>query len=109
MTYKKLNQDDIFDWCEAHGQLEWLAEYSARTQTVKQYTYLKDEKGDYIKNAKGKRVVDKSVKPTVSTRPISFIKVKNEFCRKFMPELLPSAKAKKPQTLAERAKAALKK
>ena len=68
MNFKAMNIDDIIDWCIENKQVDWLKKTSATT----------------FPTADGK------------TRKISFIEIKLEFVKKFMPEIAPKAQAKKP-------------
>lgn len=58
LDYKKMNLDDIIDWCVANNEVDWLKKQSAAHKT--------------------------------------FIEIKVAFAKKFMPEIMPVAKAKKP-------------
>lgn len=88
MNYKTMKIDDIIKWCQDNNQVEWLKATAAQEVTVKQYPK--------VKNEAGKMVADKTAKPKYVKAPITFIQIKKAFCEKFMPELLPKAKAKKP-------------
>lgn len=68
MDYMKITIDDIIKWCVDNNQVEWLKATAKKTFT----------------NEEGKE------------RKISFIEIKNEFCIKFMPEIAPKKKEKKP-------------
>lgn len=67
MNYKDMKIEDIIDWCKANKEVDWLKETAAKV-------YTKDGK----------------------ERRISFIELKLEFVKKFMPEIAPKAQAKKP-------------
>lgn len=108
MNYKNINQDFIFSYCEENGQLEWLLEVTSQKTAYKVYPRKKVTVTAEDGTTKTKSVVDKTQEPKIEYRPISFIAVKNEFCEKFMPELLPKASETKKPTLKERAEAALK-
>ena len=69
MDFKKMNLDSIIDWCKANNQVAWL----------------KAEFAKQIPNKDGE-----------GTHEITFIELKYNFVKKFMPDLLPKAKAKKP-------------
>jgi hypothetical protein len=71
MNYKKMNFNDIVEWCKANNQVEWLKQTVGKT-----VVYEKD----------GMEMA----------RTITFIEIKKEFAAKFMPEILPVAKEKKP-------------
>lgn len=104
LTYKDMDINDIIEYCKAHGEIEWLKETAAKEVPCKKYPRktvpVLDENGNQVYTAKGKpktkAIADKSAKPTMEMRPITFIQIKNEFCEKFMPELMPKAKAKAP-------------
>lgn len=66
MDYKKMNIDDIINWCKANNEVEWLKKEAAKK----------------IKNEDGKE------------RSITFIEIKRDFAAKFMPEIMPKAKEK---------------
>lgn len=87
LDYKKLDYDAIEKWCIENRETAWLKAKVAENMEVKVYPK--------VTNAQGKKVEDKTKPPVIKVRPISFIKVKNDFCAKFMPELLPQPKAKK--------------
>lgn len=71
MNYKKMNFNDIVEWCKANNQVEWLKSIVATT--------VVDEK-DGVE----------------FERDITFIEIKKAFAKKFMPEILPVPKEKKP-------------
>ena len=68
MNYKDMKVEDIIAWCQENKQVDWLKETAAKV----------------YKNEDGKE------------RRISFIELKLEFVKKFMPEIAPKAQAKKP-------------
>lgn len=72
MDPKKMNLDDIIEWCKANNEIAWLKETAAKTYPVK------DDEGN---------VYDE--------RQITFIELKFAFINKFMPELAPKKKEKK--------------
>lgn len=92
LTFKDMNIDDIISWCEENGQTEWLKAEAARTVTCKVYPRTKD---GINKNGKPCKKADKTAKPSRVERPITFVQIKKDFCKKFMPELIPQKKAKK--------------
>lgn len=104
MKYEDIKIEDIINWCVANGETEWLKETAQKMTTVKVYPRKKevalDKDGNPIVNKKGKikhvSVADKTKEPKIEERPISFIQLKVEFVEKFMPELAPKAKEKKP-------------
>ena len=71
MNYKKMNFNDIVEWCKANNQVEWLKETVGKT-----VVYEKD----------GMEMA----------RAITFVEIKRLFAEEFMPEILPVAKEKKP-------------
>jgi hypothetical protein len=87
MDYKKMTIDDIIAWCQVNNQVAWLKAKAAEEVIVKQYPR--------VKNEAGKMVADKTAAPTLVKAPITFIQIKKAFCEKFMPEIMPKAKAKK--------------
>lgn len=104
MDYKTMTIEEIIEWCKEHKETKWLKEAAAKTVSTKVYPKVKvralDDNGNpaFTKSGKPKfkTVNDTTKKPTTEKRPISFIELKKEFCQKFMPEILPKAKAKKP-------------
>ena len=68
MNYKDMKIEDIIAWCTKNDAVDWLKEVAAKTYETKD----------------GKE------------RRISFIELKLEFVKKFMPELAPKAQPKKP-------------
>lgn len=84
MDYMTMSINDIIDWCKEHGELEWLKKTAERKVNYKVYPK--------VVGADGKKHSDKTAKPTITKRNISFIQIKIAFCKKFMPELLPKPK-----------------
>jgi hypothetical protein len=68
MNYQTMKLENIIDWCKENKQVAWLKATAATTYT--------NEDG--------------------STRKITFFEIKKAFAEKFMPEILPKAKVKKP-------------
>jgi hypothetical protein len=68
MNYKDMKIEDIINWCQKHNEVEWLKAEANKTFTTKA----------------GK------------TRNITFIELKLAFVNKFMPDIAPKAKPKKP-------------
>lgn len=68
MNYKDMRIEDIIAWCQENKQVEWLKQAASKTYPTE--------------NGKERR--------------ISFIELKLEFVKKFMPEIAPKAQAKKP-------------
>ena len=87
MDYKKMNIGDIIVWCQANKQTEWLKATAAKQVPCKIYPKVEKD---------GKKVIDKTATPTIEMRPITFIQLKNEFVKEFMPELMPKKKETKP-------------
>lgn len=73
MDYKAMKIEDIINWCKENNQVAWLKQIAA-----KQYPVV-DEEGN-----------------ETGTRNITFIELKIAFAKKFMPDILPKAKDKKP-------------
>ena len=74
--YRKMNLDDIIAYCKEKKEVEWLKETANKVYPNVDGTF----------------------------RTITFIELKLEFCKKFMPSILPVAKPKKP-TMIERIQA----
>ncbi len=87
MNYKSMDLNDIIAWCKKNEQVAWLKKAANKKVDVKIYPK--------VKNEEGKLVADKSKKPTIKKRPISFIQLKNEFVTEFMPEIRPKKVQKK--------------
>lgn len=66
--------DDIVEYCQKNKQVEWLKDVALK---------------DGLTNKNGK------------SRKVSFIEIRNAFCRKFFPELAPKPQVKTP-TMYER-------
>lgn len=72
MAFANINEiklDDIIEYCQKKNEVEWLKAVAL---------------------AQGK--LDKDGKP----RKVSFIEVRNEFCRKFFPDMAPKKTTRKP-------------
>lgn len=96
LDYKKLNYEQIMDYCEEHGELDWLESIVAQEVAVEVYPYI-----TYTdKNGKQRRKYDKSQEPKIEMRPISFLLVKEAFIAKFIPEAKPAPE--KTMTMKER-------
>ena len=67
MNYQTMKIEDIISWCKANNEVAWLKATAAKTYPI--------EGG---------------------TRKITFIELKLEFVTKFMPEIAPQKKPKKP-------------
>lgn len=80
MEYKDMKINDIINWCVANNQVAWLKAEAAKKVPCKVYPKVEKD---------GKKVVDKTAEPKIEQRPITFIQIKNNFVRQFMPELLP--------------------
>ena len=104
LNFKELNIEDIISWCKANNQIEWLKATSAKQTEYKVYPTKKvadineDGTPKLKKNGspKYKNVADKSQPYTIKKHPITFVELKMEFVEKFMPEIAPKAKEKKP-------------
>ena len=68
MDYMKINSDYIIDWCVKNGEVAWLKATAAKKFPTED----------------GKE------------RSISFVELKLAFVEKFMPEIAPQKKEKKP-------------
>ena len=92
LNFKDMTIQDIIEWCQANGQVDWLKKKA--TEKTKCDIYPRKT----IINEKGKKVsvADKSQKPKTELRPITFIQIKTDFVEEFMPELAPKKKAKQP-------------
>ena len=101
LTFKEMKIEDIISWCKANNQVEWLKATAAKQTEYKAYpkvtTTVTTEDGKTKKVTK----IDKSQPYTIKTHPITFVELKAEFIEKFMPELAPKAKAKKPSFHAD--------
>lgn len=91
MNYKDINLDYIISYCKEHEEVAWLKKTAAKMVDYKVYP-----KKTILVDGKKKKVADKEQPYTVEKRPISFIQIKMEFVDKFMPEIKPVAKEKKP-------------
>lgn len=72
MDYKSMKIEHIIDYCVEHNEVDWLKATMKKTYPT----------------------TDKVGNPT--TRKITFIEVKGLFVEKYMPEIAPKKKAKKP-------------
>lgn len=90
MDYKTMTIEDIIKWCQDNKQVKWLKEEAKKQVPCKVYPRIQ------ITDASGKVLskADKTKPYTVEMRPITFIQIKQDFARQFMPELLPQ-KSKK--------------
>lgn len=91
MNYQSMKIEDIIKWCQENNQVEWLKAEMEKETECEVYPRKK------ITTEDGKKisVADKTQKPTIEMRPISFIQVKLDFVEKFMPEIAPKKKEKK--------------
>lgn len=82
MNYKDMKIEDIIDWCKENGQdkVDWLKEFVATPIPSK------DKKKNPILNEDG----------TPVTHTPTFIEIKLAFCDKYMKEIAPKRKPKKP-------------
>lgn len=87
MNYKRMNINDIIDWCKENNQTEWLKKEAAKEITIEKYPR--------VKGADGKMTIDKTQAPKKVKAKNTFINIKIAFCEKFMPEIMPKAKEKK--------------
>lgn len=68
-SVNEIKFDDIVEYCKKNKQVDWLKEVALK---------------EGLTNKNGKE------------RKVSFIELRNEFCRKFFPDLAPQSKPKKP-------------
>jgi hypothetical protein len=85
---------DIIEYCKKNKEIEWLKETAKKQVPTKVYPRKKVEKVDAEGNVTVVSVADKSQKPKVEMRRISFVQLKTEFLEKF--NLMPEKKAKQP-------------
>ena len=88
-NFKTLGSDEILTWCAKNDQLDWLEENWNKKVLKPVYPRVKDEKT-------GRMKADKTQKPTMEFVKMDFQTLKIEFCRKFMPDLIPTKKPAKP-------------
>lgn len=100
-NFKDWDINDIIQYCKANGAVDWLKATAAKNVPCTIYPRKKIQKvidGVPQYNAKGKPVMvsiaDKSAKPVIETRPITFVQLKSEFAEKF--GFKTEAKEKKP-------------
>lgn len=67
MDYQHMKIEHIIEWCKKNNQIDWL-----------------------------KETINKTFPTEDGERRISFIEVKRAFAQKFMPNIIPVAKPKKP-------------
>lgn len=96
--------EDIIEWCKDNNQVDWLKNKASETKTVERYSERKkklDDNGNVVLNKKGfpVYVADKSSKKKEEQVKISFMELKYDFCKEFMPEILPKSKKKKEKTM----------
>lgn len=84
--YKDWNIDDIIEWCQENDEVAWLKKTAAKETEYKVYPRGENKKAD------------KTQKPRIETRPISFVQLKFEFLEKFMGY----KKKEKKQTMFDR-------
>lgn len=87
MDFKTMSIDDIITWCKANNQTAWLKDFCNTKVECKVYPRVEKD---------GKKVADKTAAPTIQMRKPTFIQIKTAFAQKFMPEIAPKAKEKKP-------------
>lgn len=92
MDFKTMSINDIISWCKKNKKVDWLKEEAAKTTKCKVYP----RKTIINENGKKVSVADKTQKPVIQERPISFVQIKYDFCNTFMPEVIPQAKGKTP-------------
>ena len=84
MNFQSLKFEDIVAWCKENNQVEWLKKEAAKTFPA----MAKSESGEKIQLCEADG--------TPKTRRITFIELKMDFVRAFMPEIAPQPKEKKP-------------
>ena len=87
MDYENMTIQDIIDWCKDNNQVNWLKNIAKKKVDCKVYPRVMID---------GKSKADKTKQPHIEKRPITFIQIKKAFCEKFMPEIIPERKSKKP-------------
>ena len=85
---------DIIEYCKKHKETEWLKETAKKEVPTKVYPRKKVAKVDEEGNTYYTSVADKSQKPKIEMRRISFVQLKTEFLEHF--NLMPEKKAKQP-------------
>ena len=94
LNYKKMNIDQIIDYCKEHNEVEWLKATASKMVKCEVYPRKKVTKVLEDGTTKVVSVADKSAKPSIELRPISFVEIKTEFLEKF--GLAPTKKEKAP-------------
>ena len=103
MTYKTMKIEDIIKWCQENNQIEWLKAESEKMVDFVIYPDKLDSNGLPLKRTyvgkdgktHTKTIKDEKAKPTIQKNRITVMQIKQNFCAKFMPELLPAKKEKK--------------
>ena len=85
---------DIIEYCKKNNEVEWLKATAKKQVPTKIYPRIKVEKTKADGTTYKTTEADKSQKPKVEMRPISFVQLKTEFLEKF--NLMPAKKAKQP-------------
>lgn len=93
MNYKDMKIEDIIAWCQENGEdkVKWLKEAAQQQVEYKIYPRVKGEDGKFH--------VDKTATPKIEMRNISFIQLKLEFAREFMPEIAPPKDKPKKESM----------
>ena len=103
VAYKDIDLQYIINWCQTHGEIDWLKAAAQEKVKVEVYPRKKvpavDEvTGEQKFTKKGKvkytSVADESKEPKVEERKITFIQLKEKFAKEFMPDILPKPKKK---------------
>ena len=93
--------DEIYAYCKERGELKWLKKTGEKMVNVEVYPRKKVVKldkttGEPARNERGEilytTIADKSQKPKIEQRRISFVQIKTEFLEKF--NLMPPKKQK---------------
>lgn len=98
-SYLDWDIDDIISYCQEHNEVAWLKATAAKMVECEVYPRKKVEKTLPDGTTKMVSVADKSQKPKIEMRKISFVQIKTEFLEKF--NLAPEKKPQKP-TMYER-------
>ena len=85
MDFKSMKIEDIINWCKENNKVDWLKAEIQKTEKVERHTGKVK-----VVNEDGKTVtkVDKNSPVEVKEERISFITLKYNFCKEFMPELI---------------------
>lgn len=93
-SFNDITIEDIIEYCKANKQVDWLKEIASKKIIVKRHTERIQKMS--AKTGKLEWFVDKSSPVVEEETNITFVQIKRAFCEKFMPEIMPKAKPKKP-------------